>query len=228
MRLFIRTSARRRTGLGRASHAAGASRERRGPRSRALAERGWGRWPPDGSGDVPAPGAHRATSCHVVRQLVRVTSRRVTSHGTAAHRRGAFGPRRAAAQQWPLGWPHPAAGWPKGMGTRSPGHRQGPCPCVQGSGMCSRTSHGPSCSQTVLRSPSRREGAALGEPRLSKRPRISRAAGAMGRPGTIPAPSPGERPLGGSGRSRCLQKPRCCYPHIRSIYTLIEFFITEL
>lgn len=79
--------------------------------------------PPGGSGDVPPPGAHRGTSRHVV--CHHIVCHRTTSSCVTSHRRGAFGPRRAAAQQWPLGWPRPTAGWPKGMGTRSRGTGRG-------------------------------------------------------------------------------------------------------
>lgn len=42
------------------------------------------------------------------------------------------------------------------------------------------------------------------------------------------APPQDKYSFGGSGESCCLRKPRCFYPHIRSIYMLIEFFITKL
>lgn len=85
------------------------------------------------------------------------------------------------------------SGVAQGDGDKEPGHRQGQCPCVRGSGSCSRTCHGPSCSKIALRSPSRREGEALGEPRLSEHPHIS---GSNGTAGDRPSAVPRGRPLG--------------------------------
>lgn len=196
MRLFIRTSARRRTGLGRASHTAAWS----------------------GAGDAHAPPGHRDGLS---------PQGDGEGHWWDWGSAGQAGRVLQTTRSWRLGLRH----W----------DRQGSAPLgATGKGLGCQSEQGDTVASLLvtlgLSIPS------LGTSGLGGR-RVGAAAtpvahagipGAKGWTKTsqlhlVPHAPPWDKSsFGGSGKSRCLRKPRRFYPRVRSIYTLIEFFITEL